>query len=381
MNKEESLKIAFEGFRVETRRLEKSYLSLRREFQSLQGQLRESLETLESIVAHIPEGLIYIDGEGIITIYNQAVSRLLEKTKDEVVFKPFVTVFSDNLFGFSVKEAIKGQTPPSLSLLTLQKGGEEFEVEVSLSKIPGEKGGLILLLRDLTEIRRLEQAVARGDRLKELGEMAAGLAHEIRNPLAGIEGFASLLETDLKERPDLAKKSRAIIEGTRSLNRLVTNVLQYSRPLKLHFVDADLTGLVKEVMGLLRAENQEYKKRLTLKCHHDPVICRIDPDLVKLALFNVILNGLQASPKTCVTVLIKRGGVIEIIDNGPGISPEHLETIFTPFFTTKTTGNGLGLSEVYKVIEAHGGTIEVDSKRGEGARFILTLNATIATES
>lgn len=374
--KSQSLLEAFESFTQETLRLEKSYQELEKEFKQLQGELKENLITLESIVSHMAQGLIFIRADGIIALLNPYCGVLLGINPKEAVGNSYTHFFSDELFGFSLKKFLNGGLAPSVVCLLLEKSQQTLEIEVSSTRLPKGKG-VILLLRDLTEVRFLEKAAKRGERLKELGEMAAGLAHEIRNPLAGIEGYAALLERDLKkERPDLAQKSQAIIDGTRSLNRLVTNVLQYSRPLKPQFQIIDLNDYIENVLSLLGAEKKSYRKRLVFDSSTKTCFAQIDPDAIRLALFNLLLNALQASPKGLVKVKLsmkKNAIFISIIDSGPGMDAEQKEKIFTPFFTTKEGGTGLGLSEVHKVIEAHNGSIIIDSQLGVGSTFSIKL--------
>nr|NGX55370.1 Sensor protein ZraS [Chlamydiota bacterium] len=248
------------------------------------------------------------------------------------------------------------------------------ELEISTSFVP-EKG-LLLLLRDVTDLRRLEQAVDRNDRLRELGEMAATLAHEIRNPLGGIEGFASLLLRDLKEEPKQREMAHSIIDGTRTLNRLVSNVLHFARPLDIHFALTNLVSVIEEVIDLVDADESEAKS-CTFHTPESSLSTSLDRSLIKMALLNLVRNGLQASPEGGnITVKLWKSeevAHIAITDQGEGIAAKNLEKIFTPFYTTKCSGTGLGLSETDKIIKAHGGTIEIDSKVGQGSTFTIKL--------
>ncbi len=223
---------------------------------------------------------------------------------------------------------------------------------------------MLLLLNDRTELKQLETSVQQSDRLKELGEMAATLAHEIRNPLGGIEGFASLLKRELK-KPDEQRMIDAILEGSHTLNALVTNVLEYARPLMLHFVPTDLAILLHETTELAKANGHVCKVTIA-----KPRITSTDPKRMQLVLLNLIRNAYEAG-SAHVEIVLTKNGTIQVKDQGEGIEPEQLKKIFTPIFTTKTTGTGLGLPEACKVMRAHGGHIIVDSKVGKGTCITL----------
>lgn len=317
------------------------------------ARLSQRLELSHLVLTHIQEGIIYITKERVVSLINPAMERLLSLKKEEVLNRPFCEMFDDSLFGFSMEEALQSQNSQRV-LLTLE--GREVEVTASFAE------GLIVLCKDRTEVARLEKNVRLNERLQLLGEMAATLAHEIRNPLGGIEGFASLLEKDLKEEKQKSML-HSIIEGTQMLNTLVSNVLDFTRTLQLHFKECDLVEIVKETASLI---NGTY----TLESPKS-VKALVDKTRLKSALLNLMRNGLEAANQ--IKIIVKKEKIIEIIDEGPGMGPDVLERLFTPFFTTKTKGTGLGLVEAQKVILAHGGTINIDSQVGVGTKVTLTL--------
>ncbi|MCH9627335.1 MAG: Signal transduction histidine-protein kinase AtoS [Chlamydiales bacterium] len=344
----------------ETERLEQAHQKLEQQFELLRSKLETSHQTLEQIISHMSDGLLFISQEGIITLYNQAAARITEIPQEGIVGTSFWDHFSDALFGFPLANALKNDHTPGRILLSLSNGRE---IEVAPTRIP-EKG-LLLLLNDRTELQQLEKSLQQSDRLKELGEMAATLAHEIRNPLGGIEGFSSLLKRDLKEASH-QKMIEAILTGCHTLNTLVTNVLDYARPLTLHFVPTDLAPLIQETVELAQASGISCKARIEGKRK-----ASIDPKRMQLVWLNLIHNGSESGAETVEIILTKEGS-IQVRDTGEGMTPEQLEKIFTPFFTTKTTGTGLGLSEVDKVMRAHGGSITIDSNVGKGTCITLS---------
>lgn len=343
-------------FSQETARLEAAYRDLQAEFSRLHRHL-------SMIASHMSEGLIFISCEGIIDLFNEAAAQMLG-VDPSLNHSSYWQHFSDTLFGFSVKDILKGAPKKEKSRLTLTSESFTREIELSSSFIP-EKG-LLLLLRDLTEQKWLEAAISRNDRLRDLGEMAAALAHEIRNPLGGIQGFACLLCDDLHHAPKQKEMAHAIVEGTQTLNRLVSNVLNFARPLELHIARCDIVLLIQEVVALLHAASPTPAIEISL-----PPSCMLyaDKALLKMAFINLVTNARQASFTSPVYISLhetQKSVEILIEDKGVGIAKENLEKIFLPFFTTKPQGNGLGLPEAQKIIHAHGGTLKIESTPGLG---------------
>lgn len=386
---------AFKQFSLETQRLEQAYQSLEAQFKSVQKTLQESqtrmagklseLEFisryLESILEHISQGILFIDLSGIVTTCNAAAEKVLGISAADLLFHPFKQHFSDDFFGFSLDEVLSSKKSPATHFLTLNRnGGSKVELEVELTFVamenqsrsfdPKQAGtpiqGVLILLNDFTEVRRLQQQAHRNSRLQELGEMAAHLAHEIRNPLGGIRGFASLLKQELRDKPDLQAMATQIVEGTDDLNGFVTNILHYTKPYEAKREPIDLVKFLEELRFFMQADKEWNEKiNFAIKTSKEPLIVPIDPQMMKAALLNLCVNAFQAMPDGGkLEVELSENSehaIVRIRDNGLGIPPENLDKIFSPFFTTKEKGNGLGLSEVNKVIQAHQGWIEVDS--------------------
>lgn len=398
----ELLTKGFELFSLETERLDGAYGALKEQFKNVNRQLEETnsrlankvqelhvLTTyLDNILSNMAQGLLFIDFNGNITTYNKAAETILKVPRIKVLFQYFFDYFPENLFGYSLREALIEKTAPKTAYASLLfEDGTQKELEIDNTFIPAIPSknqeldftqGLIVLIRDITEIRRLQVQANRNDRLKELGEMAAQVAHEIRNPLGGIKGFASLLQRDLKKHPDMCKLANYIVEGTNSLDRLVANVLNYSRPLQLHFESVDLIGLLDDLKNSLLADHAiKDKIQFSIYSPKPHLVVTLDQGLFRGAILNLVINAFQAMPhggQLNIEVAENKNKVlIKITDTGIGIPPEHLKKIFNPFFTTKPDGNGLGLPEAHKVIQAHSGEIEVDSKLGSGTAFTIKI--------
>jgi signal transduction histidine kinase len=402
-----SLEQAFKQFSLETERLEMTYQNLQERFKAVQLSLQEShtrlagklteldfvSRYLEAILHHMSQGIIFIDLKGIVTTYNAAAQQILQISEKEFLFHPFTDFFADSFLGFSLQEAFATKRCPKTSFLSWSRNGQLIELEVEATFVAMSQQayplahrqassppvqGLLVLLRDITKLRRLQQAAHRNDRLKELGELAAHLAHEIRNPLGGIRGFAHLLQQELHERPDLQQMASYIVQGADDLNQFVSQVLLYARPFQAHVENVDLVHFIEEIRQLMQADvGWNANIQFTIQSPVSELLVPLDPQLFKSALLNLLVNAVQAMPEGGnLTVTLEPDPswvTIRVEDTGVGIAPEHLPKIFSPFFTTKETGNGLGLAEVHKVIQAHQGWIEVQSEVGKGTTFTIKI--------
>lgn len=331
---------------------------------------------LQTIITHSSQAVLFIDTDGVVTVYNHSAEKILGISSKKVLSHPFWKNFSDALFGFSMKEVLASKTAPEITHPFLVQ--KEGKIEIEVEAIFIEPAGLLLSIRDMTEIRSLQMAIARADRMKELGEMVAMVAHEIRNPLGGIKGFASLLERDLKDQPELQTMAHHIVEGTDNLSHLVSTVLNYAKPLKPEIEWIELNELVKDLSEYILADPQ-LNQQLTINIESTAkkLIAPIDPTLIRSALLNLMVNAIQAMPNGGTLSLSLRTSndlaFISIKDTGVGIPEDHISKLYTPFFTTKPDGNGFGLAEVLKILRVHGGEIEVSSKVGEGTCFTIKL--------
>ncbi len=386
-----TLTSAFHKFSEETERLEKAYEKLQANFLEVSQKLEESdatlqkkaleldkvTHTLQNIATHISEGILFVGQEGIITTINKAAGSLLGIDPQAALFQQVWNYLPDTTFGFSLKDALRSHEAPPLVYLSL--GDKELDISISfVSKGHKTDHGMVLLIRDITQIRRLQMQTQLQGRMKELGEMAAFVAHEIRNPLGGILGFASLLKRELESEGKPTDKVDNIIEGTQVLNQLVEEVLHYARPIKIKLKACDLRTTVHNLVSHLKADSKTaHGIDLTYDLPQEPVLVQIDERLILSALFNLARNGVEAMPqggKLGITLCAdEERAKITITDTGVGIDKGDLMKIFTPFFTTKERGTGLGLAEAYKIAEGHLGKLELSSALGVGTACTLTL--------
>ncbi|HEV8377403.1 MAG TPA: ATP-binding protein [Tepidisphaeraceae bacterium] len=261
-----------------------------------------------------------------------------------------------------------------------------------------ELGRIILAYSEVTEKlqqshERLEQTVAalreelgeknrmleRKNRLAALGEMAAGMAHEIRNPLGGIQLYASMLAGDVTDRPQSFELAQKIGGCVRRLEGLVSRVLHFAREMNVQIVECDLAEVVDDSLSLAGGAIVEKSIHFSTKGPRSMMVSA-DPLMLGQALLNLILNAVQASGKGG-TVVVEYGVEtsegrqfrLAVEDGGPGIRPEIMDKIFDPFFTTKDEGTGLGLAIVHRVVEAHEGVISASNRDGGGARFEIRI--------
>jgi len=390
------LQNAFKFFNETTQRLEESYRRLEQKVQLLNDELEKknvelisSLKEADSIRNHLKNilecmdvGVVVVDLSGSISIFNNAASKMTGYAADEVVGKPYRKVIGK---GVDEKKTPIYTLYQSVEMTNVEKeitsaSGEKFPVEFSCTLIKsnlGEVLGVVEVFEDMTEIRRLEKEVQQKRTLAVLGEMAAHVAHEIRNPLGGIGGFAALLERDLDINDPRRKMVKKIIEGVGSLNRIAANLLFFTRPVRPHIRPENLTQVTDEVISLVEVELDQEPKEISLirEFDEEEISVDIDPELIHQVLLNILKNGAQAiEDKGELRVGIVRDSqknqvILSVKDNGSGMSEEVRQKVFNPFFSTKTDGTGLGLAIVKKIIDMHNGTLEFDSEEGVGTEF------------
>jgi len=268
--------------------------------------------------------------------------------------------------------------PPAISAQRIEELGRIIMAYSEVTeKLQESHERLEQTVRSLqSELSEKNRQLERRNRLAALGEMAAGMAHEIRNPLGGIQLYASMLAKDVEDRPASVSVVRKISDGVKRLESLVGQVLQFTREMRANVVEIDLAGIVNEAVELAGGFVVKVDGPRTL-----PVLA--DPGLIGQALLNLIRNAIESVTATHGQVAVRYGGPkdsievkqfwIVVEDSGPGIPAGVMEKIFNPFFTTKDQGTGLGLAIVHRIVEAHEGTIVVTNRVGGGARFEIRI--------
>lgn len=380
------LERAFDAFNRTTSRLQLAYKDLKEHVQSLNLELERANEELSAnqnylnnILQSLTNGVIVVDLDRTVTHINRAASELLWVSPQNVVGTSLAKVFKVSIDNSEFAQ-MKGAGVIREALLPRKGDRKGIHISYSLSPLmdpQGEVMGSVIVFSDLTHIKRLEEQVQRSRRLSAMGEMAASLAHEIRNPLGSLELFSSLLRRELEGDTDKANLADNILMVVKNLTNITSNLLFFARPctpaLKPVSVDTVLDETLIFCQHLIGQNSVSLGKKFSAADH----MVDIDRELMKQVFLNIILNALQAMEdggKLSITTARHRGCIeIEISDTGPGIEQEYLDKIFDPFFTTKERGTGLGLAIVHNIIRAHNGAIEARSRKGKGTSFLISL--------
>jgi signal transduction histidine kinase len=381
----DQLSEAFKNFTSASKSLETYYTELKEriaylttELEVRNRQLNEALgdaertkDYLRAVLYNLEEAIIAVNPAGFITTMNRSAEALLQTSAAEATGRPFSSLtFSLNTEG---------------SGMTLDVRGRRYSVIVSHSDVVDAAGrvqGRVILIKDVTRMRELELRHERNQRLIAMGEMAAKLVHEIRNPLCSVELYATMLERDLAEtgHKDLA---HGITEGIGSLNTILTNMLLFARPNKPALTLMRLDKVIETAVDLLRPMMDA--RGIAIEATLSAREVSGDSELLKQVFMNILINAAQAMPGggRIVVAMEQNNGaaVVHVKDTGAGIARENMERIFDPFFTTKESGTGLGLVIASNIMQANGGYIKAASEPGKGSIFSLFFPVRAAAEN
>lgn len=356
----------------------------------------------ESIIQSMEAGLLTTDLQGRITSLNSGAEHILEWRVDEVLGKPIKNVLKPEDADVLISNPPPpGSLPYSRETQLTIKSGKMIDIGFTATDRidnSGQKVGTIISFRDITLLKQMQSEVIRMDRLASLGVLASGIAHEIKNPLAGIKTMAQACEEEFDDHDPRKEYLTRIVRQVNRLNDLLKTFFAYARPKPPDRNPHKLSHILREVMNLVgqKIAKSNIKYHETFETHLADVW--VDSQQIQQVFLNLILNAIDAMPEggrlsisahnqkkprevmdytQDDVVSGSRLPFVEVVikDTGTGIDPNQMEAIFDPFFTTKPTGLGLGLSIVYRIIEEHGGDIRVESHSGKGTSFKLTLPA------
>ncbi len=350
-------------------------LFLAQSYRATRQQLSRVQTFSDTIVEKMPAGLLAIDEQERIVSLNPAAARILNLSYEAAAGKHARDLLPEELRGFITDCRTEVEKE-----IECCPGDRPVPLQVSVSALRDENEhllGHILLLKDLSEIRTLRRQIARNQRMATVGSLAAGVAHEIRNPLSSIKGFATYFRERYQSVPDDQKIADIMIQEVDRLNRVVGQLLDFSRPLSLSRKPVHIRNLISDSLALVRQKAEEKNIAMSMDVVPENITARIDPDQIRQVLLNLYLNALESMDSgSRLSVSAKKDSnmlQIRIQDTGCGILPEHLSRIFDPYFTTRSSGAGLGLAIVHNIVEAHEGRIEVESRPGEGTAITLHL--------
>ena len=336
------------------------------------------LETMDNAV-------ISVDNKGKIKTFNRKSEEIFGKKKEEVLHKDCQEVLNLNILGESIfKKCLLEKKNISQEIILEEKGLKKKILDLNTSFLTDKSGeitGVVAVIRDVTEIKDLNEEVARHKRLAALGKLSAGIAHEIRNPLSSIRGLAQFVYNSFSKTDERKEDLNTIIQEVDRLNKLVVQVLDFAKLKKPNLTRFSLNNLIRKITELFKIEIKDKQIKFNLKLSPNISQIQADEDQIKQILMNVIINAIQAIPKKGeIEIKTEKASLrgepaIKLIieDSGIGITEKDFNQIFDPFFSTKEKGSGLGLSIVYKLVEAHQGEIKVESKEGKGTKFVIFL--------
>ncbi|HQU71004.1 MAG TPA: ATP-binding protein [Calditrichia bacterium] len=332
----------------------------------------------KSIIQHINAGLITIDLQGRITFANRAAAELLKTRVADLLDAPFEPIFEspeEARLLLNICDEQQGRLD-NLELRIRRLDGQTVVAGITAAFFQDKANqveGIVLLFQDVTELHHLRRRMEQMERMALLGELSAGIAHEIRNPLAGIKAATQVLEDQFPPGDLQAELMRRVIREVDKANALLKEFFKFARPARPEPALCRLADMVDHVRLLLEAQFKKKEIDLRVDCPEDLPAIFADDQQVEQVLINLFLNAMDVlDGNGVISVNARRDGAMvrmTVADNGPGISAETQAKIFNPFFTTKSSGVGLGLSICSRLVSENGGTIEVESETGRGTRF------------
>ncbi len=351
---------------------------VKRTLQNMKDYTGKLLETMDS-------GVLSVDQKNIIRTINRKSEEIFQVRREEVLNRNAEEVVPIKIGGKSIYELglVEGKKIEQETEIITKEGVHKI-LEINTSFLEGEKnqpGGMVVLIRDITRLKRLSEEINRNKRLVSLGQITSAIAHEIRNPLSSIRGLTQFLFQSCPDEEERKGDLKIIMKEVDRLNQLINQVLDFSRPKKLNISHFSLSEMIKDLINLLKLKDREKAVQFQLSLESPVQSIFADQDQIRQVLMNIILNAIQAVDSQGKIVIDlqpsyyngKEAVLISIKDNGAGIGEEELSHIFDPFFTTGGQGTGLGLSITYNIIEAHQGSIAISSEQGWGTEVKIFI--------
>jgi two-component system sensor histidine kinase HydH len=343
--------------------------------------LNETRAYAQNIIENMADGLLSVDADGKIAAFNPEAVRILGCQESDLRGALLGSILPSA--GAALALTLEGKAKSEETEVLLKGGdrdGNGRPTGIACSPLRDEEGrvsGAVVLLRDLSEVRRLQAKMQQAEKLAAVGQMAATVAHEIRNPLSSLKGFAQLFREKFEpESPEAGYASLMVREVDR-LNRTITDLLFFSRPLQLSRRKVEIGGVLKETLRLLHRDFEAKRQRVEWT-GEEGITLGADPDQISRVFLNILLNAHQVAGddgEIAVRMETVEGGWCRaaFTDSGPGMTPEEISRAFEPFYTTREQGSGLGLAIVKKIVELHDGRVSIDSSPGRGTTVAVDL--------
>ena len=373
---------------IVTGSLSERYHQLQHHLETQRKHLSDVQAFRDLIFESVGSGLVAVDPQGRVTAFNRAAESITGVGAPDALGEPWETIFGRgvDLDGVRAAVADEGAHAPRYEFPLRRRDGLEVPVGISFWSLRSGRGevvGLIGVCQDLSSIKQMEQRMRQADRLAAVGRLSANMAHEIRNPLASMSGAIEALGKELPPDAARGRLVEIVLRESERLNQIVGDFLEYARPAPLAPLAVNMAEILDEVLLLIEHRSLPANLKVTRE-YDDTLPIRADPQRLRQAIWNLCLNAVQSMPDGGDMRVGARhvpgagGGRLQIwiADTGQGIAEADLPHIFEPFYSTKPEGSGIGLALVYRVVEEHGGQIEVRSRVGEGTTLTLTLPAT-----
>src|SRR5579884_363414 len=336
-------------------------------------------ENVDQIMANLQDGLMLFTQDGRAVLVSASIETFLGKPRSEMLGSHAEEIFSrQTQLGRAVLNAFAMHEPMDMVEIT---GDHGSDVQVSLDFIEegGQQLGALLTMRDSESMRKIEDEIEVSRRLANIGKLTSGVAHEVKNPINSIVVHLEILRNKLKD-PDADTQRHMDVIGSeiQRLDRVVQTLVDFTRPVELSLSEVDLRDVVGQVAFVARPDCERHGVQLVTEISDEPLPAKIDSDLFKQALLNIVINGAQAMANGgTLTIRTHRhdgdDAQIEVQDTGSGIPPAIRDKVFNLYFTTKKSGSGIGLAMTYRIMQLHNGSIHFDTRVGEGTIFYLTL--------
>jgi two-component system sensor histidine kinase HydH len=358
------------------------FLFLMAHYRSVRTALANMRSYTTNVIESMGSGLVSVDSDARVVTVNTRARSLLGLARDDVEGKAFDEVVTFDADGdrAGVHGVMGGADDTFETEARIGGRGDAIPVALAASSLTdedGERSGTVVLFQDLREMEALKEEVERERHLASLGRLAAGVAHEVRNPLSSLKGFAQFLRSKFTPGSQEERYADIMIEEVERLDRVVQELLDFAKPVAPDRRPSDVNDVVGEVISLVSEDAQFRKVELAAALGSELPDALVDPGQIKQAVLNVILNAIEAMSgggRLSVETKIAGGEVaVSVSDTGAGMTDEELGKLYDPFFTTKPEGTGLGLTIVSRIVERNGGHISVSSAKGEGTTFTIRL--------